>query len=65
MIRNPMHLPIIVVTFCYRRKQVRILDAFWPSGDQHADMASIYAMLDDVQPAHPERLSAPLRDRRR
>lgn len=59
-----LELPIIVVTFCYRRKQARILDAFWPSGDQQADMDAIYAMLDDVQPAHPERLSGPLRQRR-
>ncbi len=57
-------LPIIVVTFCYRRKEARILNAFWPGGDQEADMDAIYAMLDDVQPAHPERLSAPLRRRR-
>lgn len=57
-------LPIVVVTFCYRRKQVRVLEAFWPSGDLARDLAAIHALLDDVEPRHPERLSAPLRRRR-
>jgi 1-acyl-sn-glycerol-3-phosphate acyltransferase len=57
-------LPIVVVTFCYRRKQVRVLEAFWPNGDMARDLAAIYALLDDVEPRHPERLSAPLRRRR-
>jgi len=59
-----LELPIVVATFCYRRKEVRILKAFWPGGDQQADLEAIYAMLDDVEPAHRERLSAPLRRRR-
>ncbi|PHS60055.1 MAG: acyltransferase [Alcanivorax sp.] len=59
-----LKLPIIVVTFCYRRKEARILDAFWPTGDVEKDLEAIYALLDDVEPRHPERLSAPLKRRR-
>lgn len=57
-------LPIVVVTFCYRRKQIRVLEAFWPGADMERDLQTIYALLDDVEPRHPERLSAPLRQRR-
>tara|TARA_A100001391_G_scaffold97812_1_gene64802 strand:- start:28431 stop:29060 length:630 start_codon:yes stop_codon:yes gene_type:complete len=57
-------LPIVVVTFCYRRRQARILETFWPGGDLEQDLEAIYAALDDVTPRHPERLSAPLKRRR-
>ncbi|HCE40913.1 MAG TPA: acyltransferase [Alcanivorax sp.] len=57
-------LPIIVVTFCYRRREARVLDTLWPVGDPAVDLEAIYARLDDVTPRHPERLSAPLRRRR-
>lgn len=57
-------LPIIVVTFCYRRREARILETFWPEGDLERDLEAIYAALDDVTPRHPERLSAPLKRRR-
>lgn len=63
-IADDLRLPIIVVTFCYRRRQARVLQAVWPSGDMQGDLEGIYALLDDVQPRHPERLSAPLKRRR-
>jgi len=63
-IADDLRLPIIVVTFCYRRRQARVLQAVWPSGDMQRDLEVIYALLDDVHARHPERLSAPLKRRR-
>lgn len=63
-IAQELNLPIIVVTFCYRRKEAQVLRAFHPTGDRDQDLESIYALLDDVKPRHPERLSVPLRRRR-
>lgn len=60
-----LDLPIIVVTFCYRDKEVQVLGAFRPGADRDADLEAIYAKLDHVTPRHPERLSEPLRRRRR
>ncbi|MDX1803365.1 MAG: 1-acyl-sn-glycerol-3-phosphate acyltransferase [Alcanivorax sp.] len=63
-IAEAMQIPVVVIGFCYRRKQVRIVDSFVPGGDLDADMARIHDHLADIEPRRPERLSTPLRYRR-
>ncbi|EKF75066.1 acyltransferase [Alcanivorax hongdengensis A-11-3] len=63
-IAEGLQLPMVVIGFCYRRKQIRVVDSFVPSGDMDADLARIIDKLADIEPRRPERLSAPLRYRR-
>ena len=51
----------MVLGFCYRRRQVRIVDCFLPTGDMDADMARMVASLADIVPRKPALLSAPLK----
>ncbi len=60
-IAEQMAVPIVVLGFCYRRRQVRIVDCFLPTGDMDADMARMVASLADIVPRKPELLSAPLK----
>ena len=59
-IAEQMAVPIVVLGFCYRRRQVRIVDCFLPTGDMDADMARMVASLADIVPRKPALLSAPL-----
>ena len=60
-IAEQMQVPIVVLGFCYRRRQVRIVDCFLPTGDIDADMARMTASLADIVPRKPAQLSAPLK----
>ncbi|MFT6636216.1 1-acyl-sn-glycerol-3-phosphate acyltransferase [Alcanivorax sp.] len=60
-IAEQMAVPIVVLGFCYRRRQVRIVDCFLPTGDMDADMARMVASLADIVPRKPALLSAPLK----
>jgi 1-acyl-sn-glycerol-3-phosphate acyltransferase len=60
-IAEQMAVPIVVLGFCYRRRQVRIVDCFLPTGDMDADMARMVASLADIVPHKPALLSAPLK----
>ena len=60
-IAEQMAVPIVVLGFCYRRRQVRIVDCFLPTGDMDADMARMVASLADIEPRKPALLSAPLK----
>ena len=60
-IAEQMAVPIVVLGFCYRRRQVRIVDCFLPSGDMDADMVRMVASLADIVPRKPALLSAPLK----
>lgn len=54
-------VPIVCVGFDYGRREVRLLDTLTPSGELATDLPRLIAAFADVTPAHPERLSAPLR----
>ena len=60
-IAEQMAVPIVVLGFCYRRRQVRIVDCFLPTGDMDADMARMVASLAYIVPRKPALLSAPLK----
>ncbi|MCG8392116.1 MAG: 1-acyl-sn-glycerol-3-phosphate acyltransferase [Pseudomonadales bacterium] len=60
-IADQMRVPIVVIGFCYRRRQVRVLGSIMPTGDMDRDLASIVATLSEIEPRHPQRLSAPFR----
>lgn len=55
-------VPIVLVGLDYGRKQIRFLATLTPSGDYEHDLALIQSYYYGLQPAHPERLSAPLRE---
>lgn len=55
-------VPIVLVGLDYARKQVRFLATIMPSGHYERDLALIQSYYYGLEPAHPERLSAPLRD---
>lgn len=55
------HVPIVLVGLDYGKRQVRFLATLVPSGDYDSDLAQIQSYYYGLQPAHPERLSAPLR----
>ena len=57
-----MQIPIVVIGFCYQRRQVRIVGSFMPTGDLEQDMARIVQALADIEPRRPDRLSGPLRN---
>ncbi len=54
-------IPIVVLGFCYRRKQVRVVGSILPSGDMDADLESMVQMLGEIVPRHPALLSEPFR----
>lgn len=54
-------VPIVLVGLDYGKRQVRFLATFFPSGDYDNDLAQIQAYYYGLKPAHPERLSVPLR----
>lgn len=56
-------IPIVVLGFCYRRRQVRVVGSVMPTGDMEADLQTMVDMLADIVPRHPELLSAPFRER--
>lgn len=58
-------IPIVVLGFCYRRKQVRVMGSVMPSGDMEADLQQIVAMLAEIVPRHPGLLSAPFKAAKR
>lgn len=60
-IAEQMQIPIVVIGFCYQRRQVRIVGSFMPTGDMEQDMARIVQALADIVPRRPDRLSGPLR----
>ncbi|MED5387521.1 MAG: 1-acyl-sn-glycerol-3-phosphate acyltransferase [Pseudomonadota bacterium] len=60
-IAEQMQVPIVVIGFCYQRRQIRIVGSFMPSGNMERDLEQIYSALADIVPRRPERLSAPLR----
>lgn len=55
-------VPLLLVGFDYSARTVRILGTFTPTGDAEADMPAIIARYRGIAPAHPERLSRPLRE---
>ncbi|MGB2058610.1 1-acyl-sn-glycerol-3-phosphate acyltransferase [uncultured Alcanivorax sp.] len=61
-IAEQMQIPIVVIGFCYQRRQVRIVGSFMPTGDLEQDMARIVQALADIVPRRPDRLSGPLRN---
>ena len=60
-IAEAQSIPIVVLGFCYRRRQVRVMGSVTPSGDMDADLAKMVEMLGDIVPRHPELLSAPFK----
>lgn len=54
-------VPIIPVAMDYKTKEVRFMDAFYPTGDIDADMPKIYNYYKGVVPKHPKNLSKPLK----
>lgn len=55
-------VPILPVAFDYARREIIILDSLQPSGDLEQDMPALLQRYRGITPAHPERLSRPLRD---
>lgn len=47
------NVPILPVAFDYGRKEVRIFDPFWPTGDQEADIAHLQNLYKDVKGKSP------------
>lgn len=60
-IAEEMQVPIVVIGFCYQRKQIRVVDALMPSGDMEKDLAAMVESLADIVPRRPDRLSGPLK----
>lgn len=54
-------VPIIPFILDFGRKELRITEAFFTTGDKEADLAALQARYRDVIPANPARLSGPLR----
>ncbi|WP_410210787.1 1-acyl-sn-glycerol-3-phosphate acyltransferase [Aquirhabdus sp.] len=54
-------VPIVMVGFDFKNKNVKFLGCFEPSGDFDADLPKILAFYKNTSPANPERLSKPLR----
>lgn len=63
-IAERLQVPIVVFGFCYKRKQVRVVYTFTPSGDLQGDLSAMVEALADIEPCRPEKLSRPLRFRR-
>lgn len=57
-------VPIVPFILDFGRKELRILEAFYPTGDITADMAKLMEPYFGIIPAAPERLSMPLREKK-
>ncbi len=60
-IADAAKVPIGLVGFDFKNKQVKFLGRFEPTGDFDADLPKILAFYKNTSPANPERLSKPLR----
>ncbi|ANQ47967.1 1-acyl-sn-glycerol-3-phosphate acyltransferase [Flammeovirga yaeyamensis] len=49
------NIPIIMIGFCFKRKEVVIGDYFMPSDDKEADILKIKTYLSDFTGKHPEK----------
>ncbi len=58
-IAEEQDIPVVVLGFCYRRRQVRVVGSVMPTGDLEADLQWMVHMLGDIVPRHPELLSMP------
>jgi 1-acyl-sn-glycerol-3-phosphate acyltransferase len=55
------NVPIVMVAFDYKLKQIIFLGVFDPTGDYEQDLQQIQAKYYGITPHHPEKLSHPLR----
>ncbi len=55
-------VPIVPFILDFGRKELRLLPAFYPTGDVDADMAYLINLYRGIIPADPSRLSLPLRE---
>lgn len=53
-------VPIIPVALDYGNRELRFMQAFYPTGDIDADLPKLYAYYQGVVPKHPKNLSKPL-----
>lgn len=63
-IAHHAQVPILMVALDYRQREIVILGTQQASGDLQHDLPAILARYRDMQPAHVERLSLPLRQLR-
>jgi 1-acyl-sn-glycerol-3-phosphate acyltransferase len=47
-------VPIVLVGFDFAKKEVQLLDPFWPTGDMEADFKHFLSYFRTVQGKHPE-----------
>lgn len=57
-------LPIMMVALDYARRQFRLAELYYPSGDYAADFRQMLDFFADAEPCRPQMLSAPLVKRR-
>lgn len=60
-IAHRAEVPILIVGFDYQHREINILGTFTPTGDVEHDLPQIIGRYKGIKPAHPERLSQPLR----
>jgi len=48
------NVPLLLVSFDYGKKELRLVDTLMPSGDIERDMEAVRAVYKDVQALHPE-----------
>ncbi|MFC3853609.1 1-acyl-sn-glycerol-3-phosphate acyltransferase [Salinispirillum marinum] len=56
-------VPVVVATADYVKKEVTYPAVFMPTDNQEADFAQFHTWFASVTPRHPERLSAPVKER--
>lgn len=56
-------VPLVMVGFDYKLKQIIFLGVFHPTGDYEKDLKEIQAKYYGITPFHPDKLSYPLRHR--
>ncbi|MCK0152710.1 1-acyl-sn-glycerol-3-phosphate acyltransferase [Alcanivorax sp. S6407] len=61
-IAEAQSIPIVVLGFCYQRRQVRVVGSLIPTGDMEADLNRMVVMLADIVPRHPALLSGPFKN---
>ena len=59
-IAKEAHVPIIMVSFDYKRKVVKFSNPFYTSNDRENDFSKIYEFYKDVQGKNPEKFEVPL-----
>jgi len=47
-------VPILLIGLDYGRKEARVLDMFYPTGNYRSDIVKIKSYYADVQPKKPE-----------